>query len=332
MSEKEYVFIQRISIKQDNKIINEILPDHVVNCAIIENANMDGTFISMLLLDPVAEYRDAMHVKNGTEIEVVYGDPRGAGDNIYIDSFIVMPPVATKGGFSVEGFQKTIHELKKPAKQARYFANRTPAQIIQLLMPAISYNIDTFSTTGTYHLNAGAKPSRLIRQMARDYGAIAYYCRGTFYFKRIDGLLNQKTAFTFEHDNPRAEVVIAQYDMSDLTYMYERLYKRKYIQWDTVSGMMASNGNTEFGTIPISTSGKHALDNQNKGVIPILTTSQFGNTDFKPGILIKVIFNLGVIDRVIDEALPENQIIDTVSHYQTRNSYICKTILGIPHV
>lgn len=320
-----YPLVQEISVDGQHGV----LPDHVIECSIIENGDMSGTKLIMYLSDRNAYYRDDLGIRKDTEIELTYGDPEGRGDNIFIDTFTVMTPTAQGDVLKIEGFQKHCHLLKQPAQKAQFFVDQDPEKIIRALIPGVKLDVDS-AKPGTYHLNPGASPSRLIRNMARDYGAMAFYCRGTFYFKRLNALLSQQPAFTYEHQNPSAEVSINHYQICDKSYMYKRVLNRQYIRWDTVEGLQ-KDGDPQNGIVMVTAPTAEALDNQNQAVIPVLEVDMLGNSSFMPSLAVNVVLNLGDTEKVIDETLPEKQLISRVTHYQTGNRYLCRQELGVPN-
>lgn len=320
-----YPFIQDIGIEQKHGI----LPDHIIDCSIIETGDMSGTKMILRLSDKNAYYRDDLGVKKDTELEVTYGDPEGRGDDIFIDKFIVMSAVMREGVLKIEGFQKDCHQLKQPAQTPRFFVDQTPSYILSALLPGVKLVVDV-GQAGTYHLNPGASPSRLIRNMARDCGAMAFYSRGTFYFLSISKLLSQKPAFTVEHQNPNAEVSINGFQINDKSFMYRRVLNRQYLRWDTVTGL-AKDGTPENGIVVVTTPGAHTLQHQNQAIVPLLVAEMLGNSMFMPSLAMNVVLNLGTIEKVIDETLPERQLVNQVTHYQQGSRYLCRMELGVPN-
>ncbi|UTM60424.1 hypothetical protein L4174_023865 (plasmid) [Photobacterium sp. CCB-ST2H9] len=322
---RQFPLIQKVRVNEGAFIV----PDHIVRCSIIESADMSGTKLILELYDPVAAYRDELKIKEGTELEVTYGDPGGRGGDIFIDTFVVMPPKFEDNIFHVEGFQRTCHQLKQPVKTPTFFVEQTPEQILNRVLTGVKIECDTFNEYGTYHLNAGTSKSKLIRTMARDYGAIAYYSRGSIYFKSVPQLKKRKFELSFEHQNPDAEISISSFRLQDQTYMYDRLLNRMYARWDTEEGLQVARAGGENGFVMISPPFLSALDNQNITLIPVMWATTLGNTQIQPGLPCKVVFHLSNKERVIDEALPEKQYIQQVTHYQEGSRYLCLTGLGV---
>lgn len=324
---RSYPFVQHIVVDGQK----EILPDHVLSCSVIESGDMSGTKLLLQVSDRYAYYRDELGITEGTELEITCGDPDGRGDDIFIDTYVVMPPVAIDGMLKIEGFQKQCHQLKQPAREPQFFVDQAPDKILKALIPDAKIEADHFSQRGTYHLNPGASRSRLIRSMARDYGAMAFYSRGTFYFLNTDNLLSGQAELTIEHNNPMAEASIHSYQINDQTFMYRRVLNRRYVRWDTVAGLETSEGDPENGTVMITAPNPEALDNQADAVIPLLVAELLGNSLFAPGKVLNVILNLNSPEKVIDETMPEVQVINQVTHHQQNGRYHCRLELGVPN-
>lgn len=334
LNDRQYTFIQKIAVVQADGKKLDVLPDSVISCHIIENANMNGTQLILKLNDPSGQYRDNYNIKYLTELEITYGDVLNTErSEMAIDSFIVMLPTSENNQMKIEGLQKTCHQLKQPASRPRFFTNKTPNQIISALVPGIKLDIDNLGP-GTYHLNAGANTSRLIRNMARDYGCIAYYCRGTLYFKQISKLFNTTPLYTFESGNNKASLPIQRYTFIDEQYLYDRLLDRTFVQWDTENGMMYSSdsGDDRFGSVLVTTGTTTALDSQGKAIIPVMTLELFGLAQLVPGVLGNVVISVSQSEKVLDETHPEKQLLNKVVHYTKGCNYSCVIETGIPNV
>ncbi|GAL07929.1 tail length [Photobacterium aphoticum] len=157
---------------------------------------------------------------------------------------------------------------------------------------------------------------------------MVFYSRGTLYFKDITNLANQAPVMTFEHKNPQAAINMAKLNIINQSMMYQRTLNREYMQWDTVAGLTKS-GKPDNGSVMITSGTAGALDNQNDAIIPMIDCELFGNSSFAPGIVVNVVLHLGIPDKVIDEAVPEVQIINRVTHHQLGSRYLCRVELGV---
>ncbi len=323
---KSYFLVQKITVNGEDVIL-----EHMRSCTYIEPASMEGVKIILELVDHVGLYRDDYGMQEGAEIEVTFADIYEQGDESWIQKFIIAAPVSADGILTVNGFGKDTHALKTPADVPRFFTNKQPKEILAALLPSLKVDSDSFEQGATYHLNAGGTPSRLIRSMARDYGALCFICRGTVYFKSIRNLAMTE-AFTLEEGNPLAEIGIAHYQLIGERALYERVLNRSYIRWDTVTGMETAKRGTSGARTLISVPQAKALSNQHLAIVPVLDIELTGNTEFMPAKVCSVLFHKQHPETELDETLPERQIINQVAHYQRGDRYQCRLELGIKNL
>lgn len=331
INDRSGVFIHKIEVINGTQAVGEIMFNHITDACIIENASMDGVLLIANIVDPNLEYRDKLKIGLNTILQVTYGDSNINNGELYIDRFVVMQHESMGGILNIQGFQETIHKLKRPANGPTFFTCRTPHEILARLMPNVTLNVDNFPV-GTYHITPGLKPSRLIRSMCRDYGAVAFYCRGTFFFKRLADLYSHESKFSFGYNDNTADIVINKYCISNQKFMYERILDRRYVQWDTVLGLITSGKDRSFGTVSITAGNDSSVYNQHQAIVPTLVADHAGIFSVKPGLCIDIsILNPELTDRPIDESIISKQFINSVTHYQKGTSYVCRTELGIPH-
>ncbi|UTZ44586.1 hypothetical protein [Vibrio campbellii] len=321
---KEYFLVQKVTVHDE-----EMLVDHIKEFAFIENGSMDGNKLLMKVLDSAAVYRDDFGIKRGTQITVTLADWNNKGDQVWIERFIVAKASLVNGFFEIEGFEKTIHQLKQQVDTPRFFVNKQPREILAELVPNLKLNCDEFDRGTTYHLNSGGTKSRLIRAMARDYGAMCFISRGVVHFKSIKNLPMAKD-FKLEHSNPlKAEHTIAHYQIIGEEGLFERVLNREYVDWNIVEGIQKYGSGAK---VMVSVPQAKALKNQNVSIIPILDVELNGFTTFMPMKVCEVLFHKQIAAQELDESLPERQIINQVVHYQSENKYQCRLELGVKNL
>ena len=176
MSEKSYPFVQKINI--DDQALDMA---NMVSLTYIENHDLSGPTITLKLRDEQSIIRDVMRLKEHSMITIEMGDVTGSGDAHFEDTFIVSTCPTSNDIITVEGFQIDCDKLKVPAAKPRFFTEMSPEDIIAELLPSLRVNC-LISGKGTYHLNQDKPPSRLLRNMARDFGAHCFIARGTVHF------------------------------------------------------------------------------------------------------------------------------------------------------
>lgn len=321
---KQYVLVQKVIANGE-----EMLVEHIREFAFIENGSMDGNKLLMKVLDSAALYRDDFGIKQGSEITVTLADWNSKGDQIWIEKFIVAKAALVNGYLEIEGFEKTIHQLKQQVSKPRFFNNKQPSEILKELVPNLALDCDVFELGATYHLNSGGTKSRLIRSMARDYGAMCFISRGIMYFKAIKNIPMVKD-FKIEHSNPtRADHSIAHYYVIGEQGLFERVLNREYVSWDIVEGIQKSGSGAK---VMVSVPQAKALRNQNVSIIPILDVELNGFTAFKPMKICEVLFHKQITEQELDESIPDKQIITQVVHYQQDSKYQCRLELGVKNL
>lgn len=327
MSDKEYFFLQKIFVENDEE--KEILIEHVTTFAFIENGSADGNKLIINLLDSAALYRDDFEIKKGTELTVHLADFNGRGDEVWIEKFVVAKAVLVDGLYQVEGFEKTCHQLKQPVSEPRFFTDKQPREILAEIFPNHRLVCDSFEKGATYHLNSGGTKSRLLRAMARDYGAMFFVSRGAVYFLSIKNLVMEKE-FTLEHSNPMAaDHTIANYTIIGEQGLFERVLNRQYVRWDVVEGIQSYG---EGAKVHVSVPQVKALKNQCVGFIPVLDVELSGFSKFMPSKVCEVLFHKQIPSEELEETLPEKQVMTQVVHYVSGNRYQCRVELGVKNV
>ena len=320
---KEYFLTQKVTVNK-----KDIAIEHIHSCSYIEPASMEGVKLILEIVDHTGLYRDDYGLQEKAEIEVTFADPDGRGDDVWIQKFIVAKPTTKDGLLTINAFGKDTYELKKPVNSPRFFTNMQPKTILAELLPNLTIVSDTFEKGATYHLNSGGTKSRLIRSMARDFGAACFICRGKVYFVALKNM-PMTEQFKLENGNPNAEFSFPRYSIIGERDLYERVLNKTYLSWDTVNGMeQAKNGSQGAGTL-ISVHQTKALNNQHIAIVPILEIELGGNSKFMPLSCCSVLFHKPLPASELDETLPETQIINQVTHYQRGNRYLCHLELGV---
>ncbi len=271
---KQYVLLQKVTVKpQQNAIADsknaiadsknaiadsknaiadlDVSIDDIRSCAYIESISMDGVKLILEISDRVSTYRDDYNIKELTELEVTFADPGGRGDEVWIETFVVQKARTESGLLLVDLFGKTTHELKQPALVPTFFTAMQPKAILQKLLPGLTVDADSFEKGATYHLNAGGTKARLIRNMARDFGAYCFVCRGVVYFKAIKNM-DMSEKFKLECGDPNAETSFSHFTILGEKELYDRVLNKNYISWDTVNGMEQGNSATTGATTLVS--------------------------------------------------------------------------------
>ncbi|MDE9545435.1 hypothetical protein [Xenorhabdus bovienii] len=183
-------------------------------------------------------------------------------------------------------------------------------------------DVGAFPIRLDFHLLPAQRPSRLIRQMAKELGALVFIRRDTLVFRTLAELQTMKPTFTYHYNDTREKYQIAQYSLSNDSFLIKDLTQRRFVSWDDKKGRVYSGKHTNT---PIEHSGvtsKFVLDNLSKIPIPVLDAYMFGNGGLRAGDVIEVVWNRSDLERPIDESLPTLVVIGLVAHsYKSKKLY-----------
>ena len=324
---RQYPFLQKITSSGD-----EIDIDLVLSSAYIELADIGGTKLILTLADQAGYFRDTMAIKKGTELELTLADLSGGDEELWNDKFIVAKASSPDGSsLKLECFQKQCESLKLLSALPMFINEQKPAQTLAKLLPDFKIDCDDFPTLGTYHLNAGGTKSRLLRTMARDYGAICFYARGTLYFKNPKLIISKEPEVTLEYSNPQAEHPINKYQVLGQEGNCSRIVDKCYLRWDAIKGLQKSASHQDKAPVMISCTNQQSINGQNIVLLPVIDVELVGLGSYAPAVCCGLVFHKRDPENLIDESIPSKVLITQVTHYQQGYKYLCKLQLGVIH-
>ncbi|CDL83605.1 hypothetical protein [Xenorhabdus szentirmaii] len=150
----------------------------------------------------------------------------------------------------------------------------------------------------------GQKPATLIRQIAKDHGALAWTARGKLHLKSMRGLINTKPAFTYEYNNPRAKYRITKLSNLNADFAVTAAKHHRYVGYSMTEGYR-SFGEASLPVKVVSDSDLGTLQNRGRVLIPKLDIECTGNPAIQAGTVIQVIIHRYDPDNRIDESLPK---------------------------
>ncbi|MGF1905281.1 hypothetical protein [Aliivibrio salmonicida] len=328
MSDKSYPFLQRVFIDD-----TQIDMANIVSLSYIEHADLSGPTIILSIRDEQSIIRDTIGLKKDSMIKLEMGDVSGASNELFEDEFVVLTMPIENDVITVEGFQKDCHALKTPNGKPRFFTNMAPEKILAELLPSLNVVCEV-SGAGTYHLNQGKTPSRLIRNMARDFGAACFISRGTVYlipyskFNAGEPLL--KMGLNSPTSDSSINVKIERYTKLTDEAFLERLVQKNFASWITDKGHVNSGNHKEKQTVllayPII---PEQLANQTIHVQPRIDIEVVGNAALKPCTTIDIeIIKLGSGGE-IDESIDRLMGIQTITHHTKGSMYNNRIVMGV---
>lgn len=323
MSEKSYTFIQKLSLGG-----NEVDIERVVSLSYTEMLDLSGPSIILEIRDEQSFIRDNYGLIAGSEIVMELGDVHGVGDQLFEETFIVSAYPVENDIITIEGFQKDCHNIKTPAGKPIFFVDKPPAVIIKALLPGLVVD-SSINVRGTYHLNQGKTPARLLRDLARDNGAACWICRGTVYFKPLASLLTGTALLKMGLNSFDADINIQRYNYINNSALFERALHKSYSAWTTNARHKHSSTHKDKQSVllgyPVT---PQQLNNQSLYVQPLIDVVTLGDSRFTPG----VIFDLEIVklssDAAIDESVDKQLFINTITHYTKGSKYNNRMVLG----
>ncbi|NHB94565.1 hypothetical protein [Photorhabdus cinerea] len=289
----------------------------------IETTTLDGPKLIIEYDDKEKYLRDDLAITEQEIFTIVLSDPVNLDILNWETEWVVMTmPVNQGDTITFNLLLQTLYALKQPSLIARCFVREPVSKVLRQLVPNLPIDVGTFPIRLDFHLLPAQRPSRLIRQMAKELGALVFIRRGTLVFRTLAELQTMKSTFTYHYNDTREKYQIAQYALPNDSSLIRDLTQRRFVGWDDKKGMVYSGKHTNT---PIEHSGvtsKFVLDNLSKIPIPVLDVYMFGNGGLRAGDVIEVVWNRSDLERPIDESLPTLVVIGLVAHsYKNKKLY-----------
>ncbi|MDC9615487.1 tail length tape measure protein [Xenorhabdus khoisanae] len=316
-------FLQTIEIN------GEVLPrESVTSVAYIEIAKLAAPLLLLNIRDVTGYVLDNMGVKEGAVITVTLGDPGGEQALFKEDFFIVSAPL-NMDTVTITSISTSMRTLLIPSGTPRFFADAEPEKIIRTLAKGLKPVTEPFNRLGTYHLNMGQKPATLVRQVAKDHGALAWTARGKIHLKSMSNLIKTKPAFTYEYNNPQAKYRITKLRNLNSDFAVTASKQHRYVGYSMTDGYR-SFGDASLPVKMVSDAELGTLQNMGRVLIPKLDIECAGNSAIQAGSVIQVVIHRYDPDNRIDESIPKNMIVERVTQFEERVAYSTRMILGVP--
>lgn len=306
-----------------------------------ETIDLSGPRLTILFDDPDSILTDSdwFWIKIGDVLEITFEDPvyRARMDTKL--KFVILTMPKDGGRITFNCFQEDVYKLKIPHDRARLFVSKTAREIIRELVPGIPEGriedkIDDFPVVERYHLLPGMRPSLVIRQLAREQGALAFFSRNKFYFKTLyelrDGAdVNERVEY--EYNNPMGKNQITHMDVMNVDQIIADRIIRRYMGWHINGGIRT--GERVYWNAPLEFTGishKITLSNMVEFALPVLDLTMIGDGRLEPGLSLDLTWHLDDTARPFDESLPDEGVVGVASHYCTGDQYNCRAKIVIP--
>ena len=297
----------------------------------VETMDLSGPRFVMQVNDPDGILRLDYEMEEGNEIIVTIADPYQR-DGLNLDiPFVVKKVMHSASVLSVMCMQREIDEIKKPSPIPVFFVRKPVDEILSRFLP-VPLHVADFPVVEDYHLLPGERPSRLLRQLAYEQGAVVYTRRGELHFNRLRTLFAKPVELTYHYDDREQENQVISYVKPNVDAIVRDKVVRKYSGWSQTEGYV---GGQAAGGSPVewrSSQNVTTLTNLGTSCMPAIDFVCLGNGMLTSGITVDLVWNMGRTDAPLDESLPEKVVVSAVAHYYSRSQrYLCRVKGLVPH-
>lgn len=322
MSNHEHLLVQRIAYLVSGAEV-ELDLSFLIDATFIETTSLDGPKLILKFDDKESILRDDLRIKEQATFNVTLADPYSDDGLDYQDSWIVMTmPVDEQDQISFNLFLKSLNDLKKPSAVGRCFVQKPIAQILQLLAPNLPHDVGTFPYRLDFHLLPSQRPSRLLRQIAKEMGALVFIRRGTLVFRTLKELQQRPATYEYHYNDTRQRYQIASYTLPNDESIISDLTQRRFIGWDDRKGIVKSSRHTTAPVEHTAATNQAVLNNLSKIPLTVLDCYMQGNGGLRAGDCIDLVWNRSDLEKPIDESLPTRTVIGTVAHSYRSKKYL----------
>lgn len=320
---QEDILFQKVSLIREDKR-TEFDLSFLKEATFVETLDLSGPRLMMTFDDTHSIIRDDMGLKARDVLEVRIAD---VWERDGIDKTIpfVVWTMPNKGNvIALNCMQYHVDLLKQPAKESILFSKKPIETILRRLAPGLRYDIGSFPALEDYHLLPGERPTRLLRQIAKEKGAVCFYRRGSIVFRKLSELAKKTVKYTYENENPTAANQIIYFTRENSKAVLKDRVERNIIGWDMVKGLVKSAKNTTKAPEFVSVSNLVTMNGLLEMPCPALDMVVLGNGALLPGISVALKWNTAKIDAPLDESLPAKVVIGTVAHHYSAQKYFAR--------
>lgn len=322
MTRQTHQFIQ--SITHNNE---ELDLGFIVEASYIERTDIVGPLLILRFNDSERLIREHFKIKAESLLYVALGDPVGRDFMHESERFTVQSIKMSADVLTLNCVQSDAYQLLAQAAKARFFVGDSAVSVIKKLMnsAALDYQSSQDAVIESYHLLPQQRPFDLIRQITRETGRLAFITRGKLYFKTFAEMQEEglKRPLQYHHNDTRQDNQIIGYRLFDGAWKAKDLTKRNYVAFDMEKGVISS-GDSKAPTVFLGAASKTTLKAISNIPVPVIEFIAEGNSELSAGKVCNIKWNKLQTESPIDESLPENILIGSVTHYSRANRYQCK--------
>lgn len=321
-SKRTQLFVQSVTLNG-----TEIPRSMIQTTVYIEHGKLSAPQLVMDVRDSTNYLISKLGLQHGSILACSLGDPDGKGGIVFKETFYVLKAPHHGDMTRIYAFSNPVRLLKEKATKPQFYVSQQPAKIISSLTD-LKVDADTFTKTGTYHLNMGEKPSLVLSSIARDAAAMIWAGRGNIHCKGMAKLFSGKPVMTYEANNPKADHAISRFAVINNDKQYSAPYQYRLASYSMTEGVVYS-GDASLPVKFVSNADKTVMKNMHTYLIPKFDMIVPGNAALTPGVLLKVLVNTYDGNNALDESVPTNMVVMQVAHREDRKNYVSRAILGV---
>lgn len=321
--ELQQLFLQSVTLN------GQLVPrEWVIASVYIEKASLAGPLLKLEIRDMTGTVVDDWKAKYGAKLVAEMGDPAGENES-FTTTFFVTSATLASDVVTLIAVSEEVRQMKIASPITRMHTNKTPSEVFNVYAKGLTLELENQKRAITYYLTAGDKPSKMLSQIARDKACLVFVCRGSFYFRSLDELMKQKTAFVYEANNPKADYAISKMSPIHQDYAATAGTQFRFVGYSMTDGYVEV-GDPSLPVRHVSDADMETLRNMQRALVPKFDIEVDGNPNIKPGLLLEIVIYRYDADNQLDESIPRKMIVKNVAHYEDRVGYTTRMLLGVP--
>lgn len=295
----------------------------------IEIMNVRAPVMRLTIRDVTNHVTNEIGLKAESRVIVRMGGGLSQSGEIWAETMVAISTPYSADVLTLTLVPEALFTLCQPAGKPQFFNDVTPLTIMRALLPSsVKMLPDAFPKLTTYHLNMNQKPITLINEMAVDHGARAWMARGTYNIRLLTSLTSQKPAFTYEFNNPKAQLTFTRVTALNQDATFLDKVRFRFTGYSETEGFI-SVGNPAYPVKQVSHADRANLRNRLYTLVPKLDVECEGNESLTVGMVLSVVIHRYNSESGIDESVPQNMVVMSATHQEDRRAYICRMILGV---
>lgn len=322
------LFLQAVYVIINQNQI-EIPRPMITTASYMEVMNLRSPVLQLKIRDVSNHVSNEIGIKAKTRVIVKMGGGMSQNGEVWAETMVVVSMPYSGDVLTLNLVPEALYVLCQPSSKPAFFVDQQPLTILRALLPfSVKMLPDPFPRMGTYHLNMGEKPTSLLAELATDNGARAWLARGIFNLCLLTSFHTQKPIFTYEMNNPQAQRTLSKVSAINQDATFLDKVRFRFTGYSETEGFI-SVGNPDYPVKQIPYAERAALRNRLYTLVPKLDAECEGNEAITPGMVLSVMIHRYDSESGLDESLPKNMIVMSVTHHEDRRTYVCRMILGV---